>query len=219
MSLVFRFRVIFEDVDNVVRVIDVSASNTFKDFHHKIQEAIGFDNIQEASFFKANDIWRKDGDEFCTEGKEDAREAGACELGKFIDDPHQKFLYIYDPKNGDWHLRAELIKLFRAEAGNTYPHVFKIDGVAPKQFIDPKLIISDPSAKLFKEADSLIGGLTDDIIKDEIIEDEDDLDLDDDFDEDEDEIEDEKDEFNLFGDEVDESEIDESQINDGIPTE
>ena len=32
-------------------------------------------------------------------------------------------------------------------------------------------------------------------------------------------IEDEKDEFNLFGEEIDESEIDESQINDGIPTE
>ena len=101
MSLVFRFRVTFEDVDNVVRIIDVSASNTFKDFHHKIQEAIGFDHIQQASFFKTNDIWRKDGDEFCTEGKEDARAAGASELGKFIDDPHQKFLYIYDAKNGD----------------------------------------------------------------------------------------------------------------------
>lgn len=216
MSLVFRFRVTFEDVDGVVRMIDVSASNTFKDFHHKIQEAIGFDNLKQASFFKANDIWRKDGDEFCTEEKENTQEAGTSELGKFIDDPHQKFLYVYDPEKGDWHLRAELIKLFRAEAGVTYPLIFKSEGLAPKQFIDPKLIISDPSAKLFKEADSLIDGLTDEISEDEIPDDDD---LEDDFDEDEDEIEDEKDEFNLFGDEVDESEIDESQINDGLPTE
>jgi hypothetical protein len=212
MSLVFRFRVTFEDVDSVVRMIDVSASNTFKDFHHKIQEAIAFDNLKQASFFKANDIWRKDGDEFCTEEKENTQEAGTSELGKFIDDPHQKFLYVYDPEKGDWHLRAELIKLFRAEAGVTYPHIIKSDGIAPKQFLDPKLIISDPSAKLFKEADSLIEGLTEELQEDEIPDDDD---LEDDFDEDEDE----KDEFNLFGDEVDESEIDESQINDGLPTE
>ena len=211
MSLVFRFRVTFEDVDSVVRMIDVSASNTIKDFHHKIQEAIGFDNLKQASFFKVNDIWRKDGDEFCTEEKADTKAAETSELGAFIDDPHQKFLYVYDSAKGDWHLRAELIKLFRAEAGVTYPHIIKSDGIAPKQFLDPKLIISDPSAKLFKEADSLIDALTEELPEDE--------DLEDDFDEDDDELEDEKDEFNLFGDEVDESEIDESQINDGIPTE
>jgi hypothetical protein len=204
MSLVFRFKVTFEDVDDVVRIIDVGAANTFKDFHNKIQEAIGFDNAKPASFFKANDIWRKDGDEFCTEGRQHAKAAGASELGKFIDDPHQKMLYVYDAENGDWHLRAELIKLFRAEAGITYPHIFKSDGVAPKQFVDPKTIIDDPSAKLFKEADNLIDGLTDEL---------DDDDLDDE------ELEDEVDEFNLFGDEVDESEIDEAQINDGTPTE
>jgi hypothetical protein len=77
--------------------------------------------------------------------------------------------------------------------------------VAPKQFVDPKTIIDDPSAKLFKEADSLIDGLHDEI-------------EDDDEDEDE-EREDDKDDFNLFGDQVDESEIDESQINDGKPTD
>ncbi len=78
----------------------------------------------------------------------------------------------------------------------------KTTGIAPKQFVNPKTIIDDPSAKLFKEADSLIDGL-----------------LEDDDDDDEDEEEDEKDDFNLFGDAVDESEIDESQINDGKPTE
>ncbi len=74
--------------------------------------------------------------------------------------------------------------------------------MAPKQFVDPKTIIDDPSAKLFKEADSLIDGLHDEI-----------------EDDDEEEEEEEKDDFNLFGDQVDESEIDESQINDGKPTD
>jgi len=201
-SLVFRFRVTFEDVDDVERIIDVGAKNTFRDFHNCIQEAIGFDKTRTASFYKTNDNWRPY-EEFCTDPKPNAKAAGASELGKFIDDPHQKLLYNYDPEEGDWSLRVELMKLFKAEVGKEYPSVFKSNGISPKQFLDPKLIIDDPSAKLFKEADDLIEGLMDD---------------DDDFeDDDDDEAEEEKDEFNLFGDEVDESEIDESQINDGAP--
>jgi hypothetical protein len=201
MSLVFRFRVTFEDVNDVEIIIDVSAKNTFRDFHNSLQEAINFDKTRTASFYKANDSWRG-GDEFCTDPKPNARAAGASELGKFIDDPHQKFLYNYDTEDGNWHLRAEVVKLFVAEVGATYPSIFKSSGIAPKQFIDPKTIIDDPSAKLFKEADSLIDGLHDEL---------------DDDDDEEEEKEEEKDEFNLFGDEVDESEIDESQINDGKP--
>lgn len=201
MGLVFRFKVTFEDVDDIERIIDVGAKNTFRDFHNTIQEAIGFDKTRTASFFKANDSWRGN-EEFCTDPKANAKAAGASELGKFIDDPHQKFLYNYDIQEGNWHLRAEVIKLFKGDENEEYPLIFKSEGIAPKQFVDPKSIIDDPSAKLFKEADSLIEGLHDEI-----------------DDEEDEEEQDEEDDFNLFGNEVDESEIDESQINDGKPTE
>lgn len=203
MSLVFRFKVTFEEVGDVERIIDVGAKNTFRDFHNTIQEAIGFDKKRSASFYKANDSWRGD-EEFCTDPKPHAKAAGASELGKFIDDPHQKFLYNYDAPEGNWHLRAEVIKLYKAEVGTLYPCIVKSAGIAPKQFTDPKTIINDPSAKLFKEADSLIEGLHDEL-------------NDDDDDEDNEDKKYEKDEFNLFGEEIDESEIDESQINDGQP--
>lgn len=199
--LVFRFRITFEEVDDVERVIDVSSKNTFRDFHNAIQDAIQFDKIKPASFYKTNDHWRK-GEEFCTEPKPNARAAGASELGKFIDDPHQKFIYEYDPESGNWQLRVELMRLFRGEAGQEYPLLIKSIGPSPKQYIKPSNIIDDPSAKLFKEADELIEGFLDD---------------DDDDDDDDDEEEDEEDDFNLFGDDIDESEIDESQINDGAP--
>lgn len=198
MSLVFRFRVIFEDVDDVERIIDVGAKNTFRDFHNTIQEAIGFDNLKTASFYKTNDTWRP-GEEFSTVPKPNAKAAGASALGKFIDDPHQKFLYIYDAEGGDWHLRAEVMKLFKAETGKDYPSIFKTIGESPKQYVKSKDADKDPSAKLFKEADDIIDELSDD------------------EEDDEEEEEDEKDDFNLFGDDVDESEIDESQISDGAP--
>jgi hypothetical protein len=192
-NIVFRFRVSFEDVDDVERIIDVSGKNTFRDFHNAIQSAISFDNLQPASFHKTNDNWRPY-EEFSTEPKPTAKAAGASELGKFIEDPHQKFLYVYDPDGGEWHLRAEVIKLFREEPGIIYPTLVKSIGAAPKQFVDPKTVIDDPSAKLFKEADDLIGNLLGEIKSEE-------------NEGKEDEEEKGDDDFNLYGDQVDEGEL------------
>src|SRR5690606_41430355 len=53
-------------------------------------------------------------------------------LSKFIDDPHQKFYYIYNFDHPyDFHV--ELIKILKEEDGKEYPLVFKAVGTVPKQ--------------------------------------------------------------------------------------
>ena len=88
--------------------------------------------------------------------------------------------------------------MLKSDSNTSYPSLFKSVGVAPKQFVDPKKIITDPSAKLLQEADELIKGLTEEI-------------------EEEDSEKENENDFNLFGNDIDESEIDESQINNGAP--
>ena len=194
-KIVFRFRLSFDDVDDVERVFDVSGKNTFRDFHYAIQDAINFDRIKVASFYKANDYWHA-GEEFCTEPKPNAKAAGASELAAQIDDPYQKFIYIYDADGGNWQMKLEVIKLAREEDGVEYPNLVKSIGASPKQYVDPKSLISDPSAKLFKEADNLIKDLGTLMAADELEE------------EDEDEEEDKDDDKeDFYGSEVDESEI------------
>ncbi|MFY0642920.1 MAG: hypothetical protein JXR19_00480 [Bacteroidia bacterium] len=195
-KIVFRFRLTFEDVDDVERIFDVSGRNTFSQFHFAIQDAINFDRIKVASFYKANDLWRQ-GEEFCTEAKANTRSAEVAVLAKNIDDPYQKFLYRYDESGGDWHMRLEVIKLSKEQEGLEYPLLVKSIGASPKQYVDPKSLLTDPAAKLFSEADHLIKDLGELLAKDEELAEEDE----------DDEEEDEKDDFNLYGDEVDESEI------------
>jgi hypothetical protein len=195
-KIVFRFKITFEDTLDVERIIDVSGTNTFNDFHLAIQDAIGFDRIKQASFYKANDLWRG-GEEFSTEPKGHAKAATDAILSKHIDDPYQRFLYNYDPEEGDWHLRAEVMRLIRGEEGKEYPFLVKSVGVSPKQYIKLSDVITDPSEKLFKEADGIIKDLGTLLTLDE-----------DDEDEDEDEEDDKGgDDFNLYGEEVDESEL------------
>ena len=43
MPIVYRFKVMFEDHEDVVRDIEITNLQTFEDFHNIIQSSIGFD--------------------------------------------------------------------------------------------------------------------------------------------------------------------------------
>ena len=44
MQIIYKFRVHFEDHDDVVRFIDIDSTSNFADFHKIIQDSIGFDS-------------------------------------------------------------------------------------------------------------------------------------------------------------------------------
>ena len=63
-------------------------------------------------------------------------------LSKFIDDPHQKFYYIFNfDRPYDFHV--ELIKILKEEEGKEYPALFKSVGVAPKMAAAANFPVSD----------------------------------------------------------------------------
>lgn len=134
----YKFRVTFEDHDDVWRDIEIRSTQTFDDLHYAIHNSIGFDASKVASFYMSDDNWKK--------GKEiTSRELNEAEAGKvkvmkdsrlcdFIADPHQKIYYLFDPASV-WTFRIELIKISREEeAGAAYPRCIKTTGEAPKQY-------------------------------------------------------------------------------------
>lgn len=129
-AIVYRFRVIFEEVDDVERFIEIKAGQTFLELHQAIQDAIGFDNSKPASFYISGDSWRM-GQEISTEeGRgvpmKDAR------LNQFVNDPHQRFIYVSDFES-NWTLRVQLVKISKAD-NSEYPMLVKAKGEAPKQY-------------------------------------------------------------------------------------
>lgn len=154
MSLVYRFRIIFEDYDDVQRDIDIRSTQTFEDLHHTIQAAIGFDDKKSASFFVSNDFWKK-GQEISLEKRTDKngdrlplmKNSRLCDS---ISDPHQKFLYISDYDAG-WSFTMELVKIIpNADPIKSYPFCVKSVGEAPKQY---NVVTPKPSAILADEDD------------------------------------------------------------------
>ncbi|WP_159636759.1 IS1096 element passenger TnpR family protein [Sphingobacterium composti Ten et al. 2007 non Yoo et al. 2007] len=132
---VYRFRVTFEDYEDVYRDIDMPSKGTFLELHHEIHKCTGYNAEVSSSFYVSNDQWKK-GTEIAHLPNPRKKESGVLimediRLSKFIDDPHQKFYYIYNfDRPYDFHV--ELIKILKEEDGKEYPSLFKSVGLAPK---------------------------------------------------------------------------------------
>lgn len=133
---IYRFKVSFEDYDDVIREIDIKSNQTFEDLHQAIHRSTGYNPEASSSFFVCNDQWIKS-DEIAYLPNQRKIDRGVVtminsKLSSFIDDPHQKFYYTYNfDRPFDFHI--ELIKiLLNDESGKQYPCVFRSSGEAPK---------------------------------------------------------------------------------------
>lgn len=134
----YRFRVTFEDYDDVSRDIDVKSNQTFEDLHKAIHQSTGYNFEYPSSFYISNDQWMK-GEEITYMPNQKRKDRNIplmdkIKLSSYIDDPHQKFYYTFNfDRPFDFHV--ELMKIILDESpGVTYPAVVRSVGEAPKQF-------------------------------------------------------------------------------------
>jgi hypothetical protein len=134
---VYRFKVHFEDDENVYREIEIKSAQTFEDFHKAIQKAINFDDAHPASFYISNDTWRKGKEVKLLRNKQgDGKQNGwmhEVKIATHVEDPHQKMIYEFDPEGADWTLFVELSKIL-PDSPVTYPRVSKSVGTPPPQY-------------------------------------------------------------------------------------
>lgn len=134
---IYRFKISFEDYDEVIREIDMPSTSTFEDLHLAIQKANAYPSDVPASFYKSNDQWRKGEEITYMPGQEkqdrEIREMKDAKLNRYIDDPHQKFYYTYNFAH-PVYFHVQLIKISKEDPGLTYPHLFRSVGTSPKLF-------------------------------------------------------------------------------------
>ena len=145
---IYRFKISFEDYDEVEREIDIKSTQTFEDLHRALHRSTGYPAEVSSSFYVSNDNWNK-GQEITFLPSEKKIEQGIslmdkAKLSNFIDDPHQKFYYIYNfERPFDFHV--QLIKIILDEEnGKEYPNTFRSIGEAPK--ITGSIVVPGTSA-------------------------------------------------------------------------
>ncbi|MBK5285671.1 MAG: hypothetical protein JJE25_09735 [Bacteroidia bacterium] len=134
---VYKFRVTFEDFEEVSRDLEIKSIQSFEDLHKAILTSVGFDSKELASFYMSDDNWKK-GKEISlvdmSEGDKKIAVMKDSRLKDFIADPHQKIYYVYDFL-AMWSFHVELIKIIvNEETGASYPRCVRTVGEAPKQF-------------------------------------------------------------------------------------
>src|ERR1035437_8597585 len=140
--MVYRFRVTYEDHEDVYRDIEIKSSQSFLDLHTAIQQAISFDNSKSATFYTSDDYWRKE-DEISIENTSDEKikknknkkdeSQKKKTIADLVNDPHQKFIYVFDPEK-EWTFLIELLKIIPENKTAPYPQCVKSVGTSPKQY-------------------------------------------------------------------------------------
>ncbi len=137
--IIYRFRISFEEFDDIHRDIEIRSDQTFEQFHLAIQESIGFDASKTASFYMSNDNWKK-GQEIASKQIVDEKGTSVRNmrdslLCDYIADPHQKIYYAFDLPS-QWTFYIELIKILPdTDPSRKYPLCVKVHGDAPKQYV------------------------------------------------------------------------------------
>ena len=135
---VYKFKISFEEYEDIIRVIEIKSTQTFFDFHKAILESVGFDSKHMASFYMSNDSWKK-GQEITLEEMTENPEnqipvMSKSKLNQYIIDPHQKIFYVYDFIEC-WTFLVELASINISENPKSkYPICIKTTGLPPKQY-------------------------------------------------------------------------------------
>ena len=137
-TMIYRFTIISDEVDDFVREIQIDPEATFLDFHEAILKSVGYTNDQMTSFFICDDDWEKEKEitleEMDNNPEMDSWIMKETRLNELIEDEKQKLLYVFDYMTE----RCFFIELSEIITGKEIKGAkcTKKSGEAPKQTVD-----------------------------------------------------------------------------------
>jgi len=154
--MVYKFRILSDEVDDFSREIAISSEASFLDLHNAILDSVGYSKDQMTSFFICNDDWEKGTEvtliEMDSSPEVDSWVMESTKLSELIEDEGQKLLYVFDYLTE----RAFFIEAFQFVPGKDLANAKCIlsEGDAPVQTAEFEDITAiDTSSKLTMDED------------------------------------------------------------------
>lgn len=98
--MILLFRIISNEDQNFYRDLVIDGSNTFLEFHHVLQENLGYDPTQLASFFITNEAWEKQHEitliDMMQEPGVETITMEKCTLDQHFSELNQRMIYVFD---------------------------------------------------------------------------------------------------------------------------
>ena len=137
--MVYKFRIISDEVDDFLREIKIDSEASFFDFHEAILKSPGYKDDQMTSFFICDDDWEKEievtlEDMGNSSSEEDSFVMKDTPLSELVEDEKQKLIYVFDPLAE----RVFFIELSEIITGKDLEHAIcsRKEGNPPQQTID-----------------------------------------------------------------------------------
>ncbi len=137
--MVYKFRIISDEVDDFLREIKIDSEASFFDFHEAILKSTGYKDDQMTSFFICDDDWEKEievtlEDMGNSSSEEDSFVMKDTPLSELVEDEKQKLIYVFDPLAE----RVFFIELSEIITGKDLEHAIcsRKEGNPPQQTID-----------------------------------------------------------------------------------
>lgn len=129
--MIYRFRVTLNGDETTFRDIEVEATNSFEDLHNIILQSFGFDGLEMASFYLANEEWEPL-EEITLFDMSEEEETGKLTMqDSFLEDilheDQTRLVYIYDFLNL-WTFKVELADILERDPSVDYPKLLYVQG-------------------------------------------------------------------------------------------
>ena len=137
--MIYKFRIISDEVDDFLREIKIDAESSFYDLHEAILDSTGYKDDQMTSFFICDEDWEKETeitleDMGNSSSEEDIYVMKDTRLNELLEEEKQKMIYVFDPLSE----RVFFMELSEIITGKTLdkPVCSLKKGNAPEQTID-----------------------------------------------------------------------------------
>lgn len=147
--MVYKFRLVSDEVDNFKREIDIDADASFLQLRNAICDSVGYDKGQMSSFFLCDNGWEKEKEITLEDmGLDSSVDSYLMEdsiISDFVEDEGQRLMFVFDYMTD----RAFFMELKKSEPGKTLqdPVCSLSMGQAPAQFVDMDDFVADIDRK------------------------------------------------------------------------
>jgi hypothetical protein len=153
--MVYKFRILSDEVDNFTREIAISSEASFLDLHNAILKSVGYSADQMTSFFICNDDWEKETEitliEMDSNPEVDSWVMEGTKLSDLIEDEGQKLLYVFDYLTE----RSFFLEAYQVVPGKDIaaPKCILSEGDAPAQTVEFEEAALDTGSKIGLDED------------------------------------------------------------------
>ena len=143
--MIYRFRVILDTREDILRDIEIEGAASLEDFHYAIAQAFGFGGREMASFYRTNENWDQ-GEEIPLVDMDDGIvPMGQEQIDNVFNAENHHLIYVYD--------FIELIEIGENELTTLYPNLIFAQGEVPEEAPQKDFVANEEESDEFGDED------------------------------------------------------------------